>query len=127
MQEKTPGYDQGVAALVTDLHERGLDRDVLVVAMGEFGRTLRVNRNAGRDHWGAVMSVLLAGGGLRVGQVVGASNRYGESPVKAPYRPENILATVYRHLGIDPGMTFPDFAGRPRHLLGHGTVIQELI
>lgn len=117
MKLTAPGYDRGVAALVRDLHSRGLDRNVLVVAMGEFGRTPRMNRNAGRDHWGALMSVLLAGGGLQGGQVIGASNRNGEMPVDAPYRPENVLATVYQHLGIDPSVTFPDFNGRPRHVL----------
>ncbi|MGD9858300.1 MAG: DUF1501 domain-containing protein, partial [Planctomycetaceae bacterium] len=84
-------YDRGIAALVTDLYDRGLSDDVLVVAMGEFGRTPRVNRNAGRDHWGAVMSVLLAGGGLQAG-VYGASNSKGEVPLEMPYRPENVLA-----------------------------------
>ena len=111
---------------MSDLYERGLDKEVLVVAMGEFGRTPRINKNAGRDHWGAVMSVLLAGGGLRVGQVVGASSRKGEVPVEAAYRPENVLATVYRHLGIDPAMTFQEFGGRPRHLLECREVIKEL-
>ncbi len=112
---------------MSDIYERGLDKDVLVVAMGEFGRTPRVNRNAGRDHWGALMSVLLSGGGLRVGQVVGASNRKGEVPVEAVYRPENVVATMYRHLGIDPAMTIRDLGGRPRHLLERRDVIQELI
>lgn len=126
MQKKGPDYDRAVAALVSDLHERGLDRDVLVVAMGEFGRTPRVNANAGRDHWGSVMSVLLAGGGLRVGQVIGASSEKGEVPAERPYRPENVLAMVYRHLGIDPSHTFPDFAGRPRYVLENRGLIAEL-
>ncbi len=127
MRDKGPAYDRGVAALVADLHERGLDRDVLVVAMGEFDRTPRINRNAGRDHWGAVMSVLLAGGGLRVGQVVGASNSKGEVPVSSPYRPENVLAMVYRHLGIDAATTIDDLSGRPRFLLERREPIRELI
>src|SRR5690606_26526490 len=101
--------DQGMAALVTDLHERGLADDVLVVAMGEFGRTPRVNKTAGRDHWGSLMSVALAGGGLKMGQIIGASNRKGEVPTESPYRPEDVLGMVYRHLGIDPGETFADF------------------
>ena len=127
MKKKGPAYDRGVAALVSDLAERGLDRDVMVVAMGEFGRTPRINGYAGRDHWGALMSVLLAGGGLQVGQIVGASNRNGEVPVDAAYRPENVLATVYRHLGIDPALKLVDLAGRPRHILERREVIQELI
>src|SRR5690606_15426201 len=80
MKSKGPSFDQGLAALVSDLHERGLDRDVLVVAMGEFGRTPRINKNAGRDHWGKAMSVLLAGGGLKTGQVVGSSTPHGDEP-----------------------------------------------
>jgi uncharacterized protein (DUF1501 family) len=120
-------FDKAVAALVRDLHERGLERDVLVVAMGEFGRTPRVNSNAGRDHWGAVMSVMMAGGGLRTGQIVGSSNSKGEVPADAPYRPENVLAMIYRHLGLDPAATNRDFTGRPRYLLEERRLIRELI
>ena len=126
MKKKGPAYDRGVAALVRDLYDRGLNHDVLVVAMGEFGRTPRVNRNAGRDHWGAVMSVLLAGGGLKTG-IVGASNSKGEVPQENPYRPENVLAILYRHLGVDPSMTFNDFAGRPRYILERRKLISQLI
>ncbi len=127
MLKKGPDYDRAMAALVGDLHERGLDREVLVVAMGEFGRTPRVNKSAGRDHWGSVMSVLLAGGGLKMGQIVGSSTDKGETPDDRPYRPENILAMVYRHLGIDPSTTFLDFAGRPRYVLEQRGLISELI
>ena len=126
MREKGPNYDRGMAALITDLHDRGLNEQVLVVSMGEFGRTPRVNKSAGRDHWGAVMSVLLAGGPVRQGQIIGASNTKGEVPVETPYRPENILATIYRHLGIDPATTIPDHDGRPRHLLDVRDAIAEL-
>ena len=124
---KSPPYDKALAALISDVHSRGLDKDVLIVAMGEFGRTPRINKLAGRDHWGAVMSVALSGGGLRMGQVVGASNRKGEEPIEAPYRPENVLAMVYRHLNIDPKMTFNDFSGRPRYILEGRDLIKELI
>ena len=117
MKAKGPAFDQGVAALIRDLHDRGLAQDVMVVAMGEFGRTPRVNRNAGRDHWGRVMSVMMAGGHLNAGQVIGASDAQGANPVDTPYRPENVLATVYKHLGIDPAATFTDNSGRPRYLL----------
>lgn len=127
MQAKGPSYDQGLAALVSDLYEKGLDQDVLVVAMGEFGRTPKVNRRAGRDHWGAVMSVLLSGGGLNVGQVIGSSTPKGEVPQDAPYRPENVLSMVYRHLGISPEATFQDLSGRPRYLLEERGEIKELI
>ena len=124
---KSPSYDRAVAALVNDLQARGLDRDVLVVAMGEFGRTPKINKLNGRDHWPQVMSVLFAGGGLQMGQVIGASNAKGEEPIDAPYKPQSVLAMVYRHLGIDPAMTFDDLTGRPRHILDHRTLIKELI
>jgi len=127
MGDRGPVYDKAIAALVSDLYERGLDRDVLVVSMGEFGRTPRINERVGRDHWGALMSVLFSGGGLRVGQIIGASNRKGEVPTDAAYRPEDVLAMVYRHLGIDPTITFNDFTGRPRHILDRRQLIQELM
>ncbi|MCH8242572.1 MAG: DUF1501 domain-containing protein, partial [Planctomycetes bacterium] len=126
LKQRGPAYDQGIAALVSDLYERGLDQEVLVVAMGEFGRTPRYNRNGGRDHWGALMSVLLAGGGLKPG-IVGASNSKGEVPTAAAYRPENVLAMIYRHLGIDPQLTFDDLAGRPRYVLEERGLITELL
>ena len=126
MKDKGPAYDQGLAALISDLYERGLNRDVLVVAMGEFGRTPRINKSAGRDHWGRLMSVLMAGGNFRMGQIVGSSNDKGEVPKDNPYRPENVIATMYQHLGINSGTTVTDFTGRPRHLLENHRVIKEL-
>jgi hypothetical protein len=119
--------DQGVAALVSDLYDRGLNRKVLVVVMGEFGRTPRINKNAGRDHWGSAMSVLMAGGDFRMGQVIGATNSKGEMPTDLPYRPEHVLTMMYRHLGIDPGQTFNDRSGRPRYVLEQQGLIPELI
>ncbi len=127
MKAKGPALDQAIASLVTDLYETGLHKKVMVVAMGEFGRTPRVNKSAGRDHWGRVMSVLMSGGDLKVGQVVGASDSSGGVPVEAPYRPENVLALLYRHLGIDPSLTFNDNAGRPRYLLETRDLISELV
>jgi hypothetical protein len=126
MQQKGPNYDRALAALVGDLHERGLDKDVLVVAMGEFGRTPRVNKTAGRDHWGQLMSVVLAGGGLRGGQVIGASDSNGSTVIERPYSPQNVLAVAYRHLGIDTSLTFPDHSGRPRYVLEEHEGIAEL-
>ena len=120
-------YDRGIAALVNDIYDRGLDHDVLIVAMGEFGRTPRINKAAGRDHWGGLMSVLMSGGGLKVGQVVGSSNSKGEAPADSPYRPENVLAMVYRHLGIDSATAIEDFGGRPRYLLERRELIAELL
>ena len=127
MKAKGPALDQAIASLVTDLYETGLHEKVMVVAMGEFGRTPRVNSNAGRDHWGRVMSVLMSGGDLKVGQVVGASDSSGGVPVESPYRPENVLALLYRHLGIDQSLTFPDNAGSPRYLLENRDLINELV
>ncbi len=127
MKRKGPAFDQGVAALVGDIYERGLDQDVLIVCMGEFGRTPRVNKAAGRDHWGQVMSVVLSGGGLKVGQVIGSSDSTGSVPKDRPYRPENVLAMVYRHLGIEPGHTFTDNSGRPRFILEERRLITELV
>ena len=127
MKSKGPAYDQGLAALIADLHERGLNRDVLVVAMGEFGRTPRINKSAGRDHWGRLMSVLMAGGNYRMGQIIGSSNSKGEVPTDNPYRPESVLTMMYKHLGINLGTTITDHTGRPRYLLESHRPIKELI
>lgn len=127
MTQRAPIYDQGLSALIEDLRQRGLNRDVLVVAMGEFGRTPRMNPNAGRDHWPAVASVLLAGGSYQMGRVIGASDSRGGAVTHAPYPPQSVLAMVYRHLGIDPAMAFPDFTGRPRHILEEREPIAELL
>jgi hypothetical protein len=126
IKKRAPVYDAGIAALVSDLRERGMDRDVLVVAMGEFGRTPRVNPKAGRDHWPGIASVLFAGGRYQMGQVVGASDATGGAVKAAPYSPQRVLAMVYRHLGIHPGLTFPDHTGRPRHILEDRDPIPEL-
>ena len=131
MRRDVPAFDRALAALVEDLHERGLDRRVLTVVLGEFGRTPKIsslpNNLPGRDHWGNAMSVVMAGGGLRGGQVVGATDSNGSRPIQSPYRVECVLAHVYRYLGIDPAMTFDDHAGRPRHLLEHCDPITQLL
>jgi hypothetical protein len=127
MKARCPEFDRGITTLITDLRERGLTQDVLVVAMGEFGRTPRVNQNAGRDHWPAVASVLIAGGNYKMGQVVGATDSKGAYVAAAPYQPQNVLAMVYRHLGIDPSLTFPDYTGRPRYVLEERGLISELL
>jgi hypothetical protein len=122
-----PPLDQMVSALIEDLYQRGLDRKVLLVVWGEFGRTPRVNETGGRDHWGPLMSILLAGGGLRMGQVVGASSAKGETPRDRPVSPGEVLATIYRHLGIDPRGHTEDRSGRPFAILPDGEPIAELI
>lgn len=122
-----PLYDQCLSALITDLHERGLQNDVCVVVWGEFGRTPRINKFGGRDHWPGAGSVLFSGGGLKMGQYVGSTNSNGEHPVTRAYTPQNILATLYHVLGIDPSATIPDHNGRPQYLLDDREPVQELV
>jgi hypothetical protein len=122
-----PLYDNCLSALITDLHERGLHEDVCVVVWGEFGRTPRINKFGGRDHWPAAGSVLFSGGGLKMGQYVGATNSGGEHPVTRPYNPQNILATLYHVLGIDPAATIADLNGRPQYLLDDREPVKELV
>lgn len=119
-------YDAAVTALIEDLYARGLDQKVMVLAWGEFGRTPRVNRG-GRDHWPSSMSALIAGGGMRMGQYVGSTNARGERPQDRPLHPNDVLATVYRHLGIDHQRAFVNPQGRPIPLLPNGEPIAELI
>jgi len=126
-----PQYDRSVHALLTDLHDRGLDRDVAVVIWGEMGRTPRVGTQrgttGGRDHWPQSGFALMAGGGFERGQTIGATNARGEVPLGKPYTPQNVLATVYRHLGIDPQTTLDDHSGRPVFLLDDPTPVKELL
>jgi hypothetical protein len=130
---KLPHVDMAVSALLEDLKWRGLLDKVLVVVMGEFGRTPRLNKGQpgipipGRDHWGNAISVMMAGGGLKLGQVVGATNAKGEHPVKRAMKPCDVLATVYHVLGIDTKLTFKDHTGRPHTILDEGTPIKEII
>jgi hypothetical protein len=125
------GYmDPALSALIEDIHQRGLDEKILVVAVGEFGRTPRVTMNAGnlgRDHWPQAQSALIAGGGLRMGQVIGATNSKAEYPAERPLTPQDLLATIYHHLGINHRHEFPDFSGRPIPVLSHGDPIRELV
>lgn len=123
-----PLLDQGVAALVEDLHERGLDKDVTVVVWGEFGRTPKINERAGRDHWPGVHAALLAGGGMRTGQVIGSTNRLAEEAVDRPVHMQEVFATLYRNLGINvASTTIPDNNGRPQYLVERHEVIDELV
>lgn len=123
-----PPLDRAIAALVEDLIERGLYEKTLVVAMGEFGRTPRMNANAGRDHWGNTFSVLFGGGGLKMGQAIGRSSDRGEHVVDRPIDPQDVAATIYHHLGINAReVTFYDHLDRPLPLLDHGAPIQELL
>ena len=122
-----PLLDQGLAALISDLHERGLDKDVSVVVWGEFGRTPKINKRAGRDHWTKVCFAMLAGGGMRTGQVIGATNRYAEEATERPIHFRDIFATLYHQLGIPSSTTIPDLTGRPQYLIDKGQPIAELV
>ncbi|MCY2966840.1 MAG: DUF1501 domain-containing protein [Planctomycetota bacterium] len=131
-----PPFDQAVSALIEDIYSRGLDRKVLIVVTGEFGHTPRISYQKGtgtgiiqpgRDHWPGAMSILVSGGGLRMGQVVGSTNRLGEAPQDRPLSPNALWATVYRHLGIDTQQSFPDHSGRPMPILPDGEPIRDLI
>jgi hypothetical protein len=123
---QVPPLDAAVATLVEDIHDRGLADRVLVLVWGEFGRTPRITGN-GRDHWPGSMFALLAGGGLKMGQVVGSTTRKGESPAERPLRPEHVIRTVYHVLGIDPNHEFRNESGRPLPILNQADVIRELI
>lgn len=113
-----PLLDQAVSALVTDLHERGLDKDVSVVVWGEFGRTPRINKGGGRDHWPQVSCALLAGGGMHTGQVIGATNKYAEQAVQRPVTHQEVFATLYTCLGINLSQArIFDPTGRPQYLV----------
>jgi hypothetical protein len=129
MRIRLPVLDQVVSALVEDLHLRGLQDDVLLLVMGEMSHTPRlnhVNGQPGREHWARSMSVFLSGGGLRMGQVVGATNSRGEEPRERPLTPNDLQATLYRYLGVPLETQFTDHAGRPIPLLPRGRPIHEL-
>ncbi len=129
-REELPVFDQGVSALVEDLHARGLDKDCSVVVWGEFGRTPKINKDAGRDHWPRVSSALLAGGGMKTGQVIGATDRLGGEPSDRPVTFEEVHATLYHNLGIHWPSTprMFDFRGRPHYIVDPGVKpIAELV
>jgi len=134
MRGRLPGYDQAVTALIDDVYERGLDQQVMIVVMGEFGRTPQFRQAVGtrskklqwgRDHWPGAQSILISGGGKRMGQVIGQTDSRGAYPKERPLGPHDVLATFYDHLGVDPQHQFVDTAGRPFNLT-HGSPIAEL-
>lgn len=127
-RDNLPPFDQGVSALVEDLHQRGLDKDVTVIAWGEFGRTPKINKDGGRDHWPRVSCALLAGGGMRTGQAIGATNRLGEEPKERPVHFQEVFATLYHNLGINASQTqLPDLANRPHYLVDGYQPLAEII
>ncbi len=123
-----PLLDQGLSALVLDLHERGLDKDVTVVVWGEFGRTPQINKNAGRDHWPKVTFATLAGGGMPTGQVIGATDRHADTVLRRPISYPEVFATLYNNLGLGLNeSTVADLNGRPRYLSEIRKPIRELV
>lgn len=124
-----PMLDRGITALIQDLHDRGLDEDVSVVVWGEFGRTPKINANGGRDHWPAVACALLAGGGMKTGQVIGSTDRLADHAKDRPVHFQEVFATLYHNLGIDlSSTTVKDLVGRPHYLVDDGMKpIRELV
>jgi hypothetical protein len=127
---RLPIYDKTITALVEDVYARGLDKKVLVIVTGEFGRTPRLtyaNGRPGRDHWPQAMSMLVCGGGMPTGRVVGSTDAKGERPKDRPLSPNDLWATMFRHLGIDYNTSFLDHRGRPMPILPDGEPIAELL
>jgi uncharacterized protein (DUF1501 family) len=123
-----PMLDIGLTALLDDLHERGLDRDVTVIVWGEFGRTPKINPQGGRDHWPQVSCALLAGGGMRTGQVIGSTDRLADHAKDRPVHFQEIFATLYHNLGINVRTaTVTDLTGRPQYLVDHVEPLRELV
>jgi uncharacterized protein (DUF1501 family) len=128
LKKDLPLLDQGISALVQDVYDRGLSDDVTVVVWGEFGRTPKINSDAGRDHWAPVNFCLLSGGGMKTGQVVGSSDATGAMVRDRPIHFHDVFATVYRNLGINPQSMVTDVTGRPSPILPEAArVIGEVI
>ncbi|MBM3457445.1 MAG: DUF1501 domain-containing protein, partial [Armatimonadetes bacterium] len=122
-----PGLDNGFSSLLQDLYDRGLDSNTVVVCMGEFGRTPKVNKTAGRDHWSQGMSAVFAGAGVRTGQVIGRTSAGAEEPVEDPIVPEDLGASLYQLVGIDPEKEFLTGSGRPLAIVRDGKRIEKLL
>jgi hypothetical protein len=126
-KQKLPQFDTAWSALVQDMDQRGLMKNTLVLVWGEFGRTPRVNKDAGRDHWPGAMSVVLAGGGLQMGQAIGQSDAKAEYAKERPLSPEDVLSTMYHVLSVDQNLEFHNEAQRPVKILNSGEPIKELV
>ena len=124
--DSLPKMDSAISALVTDLYDRGLDKRVMVIAQGEFGRTPQINKDAGRDHWPGAACVMFSGGGIRVGRMIGETDQRAAYPITHPYSPGDVLSTVYHFLGIDYHHQFQDQSDRSFSVLAEGTPIREL-
>ncbi|HTU20589.1 MAG TPA: DUF1501 domain-containing protein [Gemmataceae bacterium] len=128
LRRQLPQVDRGIANLIQDLHDRGMEKDVVTVMWGEFGRTPKINgSDGGRDHWPQAMSALIAGGGLKMGQAIGSTNARGERPKDRQVTVPQVLATIYHALGIDPSRTFPSGSGRPMYILDDRQPVTELL
>jgi uncharacterized protein (DUF1501 family) len=127
LKQRSPQLDQAVSAFVTDVANRGLTENILLVISGEFGRTPRVNRNAGRDHWAPLSTLAFSGGGLKMGQVVGQSASKVDIPGSKPIGPQDLMATIFHVLGIDRGLQLVNPDGRPVYMLEGGNPIAELV
>jgi hypothetical protein len=122
-----PDFDAAIPSLFADLHDRGMLEKTLVIVTGEFGRTPRINKDAGRDHWGPCFSVLLGGGGIQGGRVLGQSDKWAERPADSPYGPEDLAATLFNQMGINPKEEFRTAEGRPVAIVNGGRVIRDLL
>ncbi|MEE2642483.1 MAG: DUF1501 domain-containing protein [Planctomycetota bacterium] len=127
LDKRLPAFESSIAALIADLEEKGMLERTMVIVLGEFGRTPKINKDAGRDHWSNAMSVMFAGGGVPGGQVIGATDRQGYSAVENVLAPENFVSTIYRKLGIDPAKLLRNPDGRPVHLVSDPQPIKELM
>jgi hypothetical protein len=127
IESRSPELDHAVSTFVEDIHARGLDKKILLVITGEFGRTPKINSGGGRDHWAPLSTLALAGGGLKMGQVIGESAARGDVPKSAPISPQDLMATIFHVLGIDPAVQFVDTFGRPKYMIEGGKVIRELV
>ena len=127
MDRRGPQVDRAVSAFVEDIYQQGLDKNILLVVSGEFGRTPRINKRAGRDHWGRLSTLALSGGGLQVGRVVGESSARAEVPKSGLVTPQDLMATVFHVLGIDPTTHFQDPSGRPIAMQADGQLIRGLV
>jgi uncharacterized protein (DUF1501 family) len=126
LEKRVPPFDQGFAMLINDMHQRGLLKDTLVVCMGEFGRTPKINKDAGRDHWGRAGSLLFAGTGVTAGKIVGTTDKNGAYVIDRPVRPADVAYTIYSTLGIDPRKQLRTPEGRPVEILNEGSMVHEL-
>src|SRR5262249_43719868 len=126
LNRKLPEFDQGLAALLEDMSTRGLLADTLVACFGEFGRTPRINRETGRDHWGPAASLLFPGAGVRGGQVIGQTDRQGAQVTRRPVHPSDVAYTIYDAVGVDPHRWLMHPEGRPVEILDRGEPVREL-